>query len=207
MPPTSQIQMQTPPAELLPEHLRQPVERYHALVADMQATGKQVRDLARQLPNAEAADRQALAAALRDGKKDPGTAQADKVRAEQNDARRRLDGYQTAVADARRELEAAVVAARPDWSVTIADTVTEAEADYRDAVTELDRAHHRMATSRAVAAWLERFPHKPVLTLPNPSVAGTSWSQLIAAMADHGTARRPRSELALVDEKPPLDAA
>ena len=204
----SPINLETPPAELLPEHLRQPVEQYHRLVDEMQATGKQVRDLERRLPIAQAADRQALAAALRDGKKDPGTPEADKVKAEASEARRRFDGYQTAVSDARHDLEVAIIAARPDWSETIAGTVTAAQADYLAAVENLATAHQRMQTARSVARWLERFPHKPVLTVPDPTVGGERWSLLVADMRDHAQPRRPRAELTVVDEKlDPLDAA
>lgn len=208
MPPTSPMQLQTPPAEHLPEHLRQPAEKYHALVAAMAETGKQVRDLARQLPNAEAADRQALADALRAGQKDPGTPAADKVKADTDQARRRHDGYQTAVAQARRELEEAILAARPEWAEDLTLSLATTSADYLAAIDRLAEAHQRMQLARSVAAWLERFPHKPALTIPDPTVGGERWSLLVHDMRNHAQARQPRASLELVDEKPsPLDAA
>jgi len=183
----TQVQLQLPAEELLPAKLRKPVASYRRLEGELSTAIREARRAEQLIVTAELSDRQALADALRDGRADPGTPHTDKARTESQDRQRKLAGYRQAQADARAELEQAVLDIRDEWLEPLARETEAARSAYAEAVDQLARTRSRVDYLRAVNIWLNRFPHKPVLNLGDRQVAGQQWSLLLSALEDDAT--------------------
>ncbi|HWH36021.1 MAG TPA: hypothetical protein VNT56_11975, partial [Acidimicrobiales bacterium] len=91
-------------------------ETFVALHAEAGAAWQQVRDLEDDRRHALEADTNAYAAAIRQGKPDPGQKNVTKLDAELLKARRRSEALKVAVEDAEEELRSAVASHRTEWA-------------------------------------------------------------------------------------------
>ena len=139
-----------------PAAIAKPAKQYTELRARATEGAKQVVALEATRHAAIDADRQAHADAMRDGKPDPGTKNADALDAKVATATRELDGLVDATADTWREVKAAVV----EHSSTWAEKVRTAQAkDVAEGVAGLDTAKQaadRVAGHRGVLDYIDK---------------------------------------------------
>lgn len=182
-----------PPLDALPPAVRKPAEGYlSALTAWNEASAAlRALDTKPARNHAAALDNAALAAALADGKSDPGekaTAAHDK---RVHDAARRKRALASNVDAAAGELARAVADHRDTLAKAAVERCAAAEAAYRDAVDTFRAAAVEMMDSRRVADWpndLERRqPFGRPMRLPanvNRTGDSTQLADALAALAD-----------------------
>lgn len=182
-----------PPLEALPPAVRKAADAYlKALTAWTEASATLRALDTRPARNAAAAlDNAALAAALADGKPDPGEKHTAAHDRRVHDATRRKRALASNVDDAAGVLARAVTKHRDTLAKAAAERCAAAEATYRQAVESFRAAAVELMDSRRVADWpndLERRqPFGRPLRLPaNANRAGDSaqLADALAALAD-----------------------
>ncbi|HXH89519.1 MAG TPA: hypothetical protein VNI55_13055 [Gaiellaceae bacterium] len=143
------------PADALkwPE-LAKAVEERDRLLARHRDANAKLEALQVRAAEAEKADRQALAAALATGKKDPGTSAVEAVAAEIAAAKRELEALDLAVADAQNRIVDLVETRRDEWGADQQTHETDAARTYADAVTLLEQARANLEAARSLGVWM-----------------------------------------------------
>lgn len=174
---------------------------YARLSVENAATAAKLAELERRRPEAVEADRAAYAAAIRDGKPDPGTKAVDRLDAELVATRRRSEALAVAVATAQAELVATVEARRGPWGAAIDRQVAKDRDELAKAVEALAAARDKLAESLSLAGWLSRFPNKTAW-MPPAALAGVRgleapngdpypWALVLGALRRYGEPPAP----------------
>ena len=109
-------------------------------------------------PEVEAEDRKALAEAMRRNEADPGDAALQEHDAKIAGARREAEAAFLAAEGARRDLGEAIERVRPGWLGRRQERLDEARKAIGTAVEQLAAALDRFAEARAFAVWLADYP-------------------------------------------------
>ncbi len=151
---------------------------------------------------AEKADRQALAAALATGKKDPGTSALDAVAAEIAAAKRELEALDLAVADAQTRIVYLVETRRDEWGADQQTRETDAARTYADAVTLLEQSRANLEAARSLGVWMRdvtgskqgRTGHVARASFAGVLFGGeATFEQLVGALRQDVAAQQPKT--------------
>lgn len=140
---------------------------FHAEAAELRRLDAEQRDVGNRLHHlvtvkrdiAQAADREAYAAAVRAAEGDPGQPRTDEVNAEIDDLQRRYEALTLAVDLESADFHQRVVEHRADWVQLLNEHVEDARGRYAMAVDKLAEARRALAERRADAAWVAEFPN------------------------------------------------
>jgi hypothetical protein len=135
--------------------------RYRELVTRRQAAAGAVTRAEQARAAAVETDRDALATALRESKRDPGAGATESADVELAEARRILAGYDQAVAEEIEALVAIVHQHRPELVARNEAELEEAKRDADAALVELEVTLTRLAGARAALEWAEAFGEEP----------------------------------------------
>ena len=138
--------------------LRQAKAAYEGVVAEKRATSKRLEELAATRSAAIAADRAALAAAIRSGSERPDDTQVQAVDAEITAAQRDMEALELALDLAEQELVEVVSQHRKRWLRSAGEAVEKARAEYAAKVEVLAEARERVDEARALSRWIAGFP-------------------------------------------------
>jgi len=115
-------------------------------------------ELRRQLVEAEQADTWAHAAAIREGKPDPGTPATDAVKSAQAAVQRSVDALTVAVGQTEKELRSAVASERDAVLAAVESAVDARRATLRAAVDAWDESRTELAEAVALREYLADWP-------------------------------------------------
>jgi len=146
------------PVDLASSRFRE-IRRAEERIAKTEATLAQaierLEELRRDLPQAEASDRTALAAALVDGKSEP-VGKAEEIRAEIVRQERRVEALRLAAAEARSQIRKLVDEHRDSWLRQTRRKLVEAQRRYEASIAELEAAREGLGNEATLASWLDR---------------------------------------------------
>ena len=189
------------PATISNAKVAKAADEYARLRAELDAEQLRLINLDQARAEAEQADRDAFAAALRSGSDDPGTGAVEQADRAIASSRRRVEALEQAVADSRRALLSTIEAERPRWSDHLQAEATQAAATFASAVEALAAAHDRLTEATTVNNWLRSW--SPTARLKPPVVTGRvqalisrngsaePWPTVVAALRDHAQATTP----------------
>lgn len=130
------------------------------LAGDLDRTVAKIRELHDAQRDAEAKDRQAFAAAIKEGKKDPGTKHADKLAAEIHNAARRREALKVAITEQAAAITATIDQHRNEWRSEVEERLPASQDRLEAAVREVENARAEIQGLRSLADWLQE-PTKP----------------------------------------------
>ena len=136
------------------------VAKYTELNAKLDRTFEDVEWLRQEHAAAEQADREALAAALRTGEKEPGTAAVDKAAAKLRDAERLFAALQIAVEEQTRVIVAVVDEHRDTWTAEQRKRLDAARSGYLAELDRLEASHREFFAEQGRVSFLQHFPEK-----------------------------------------------
>ncbi len=140
--------------------LKATTEDFDRLRRDYDRTVQKIRELFNAQRDAEAKDNQALAAALREGRQDPGTKHSDKLAADLKNAERRRDGLQLALQEQAAVITARINEHRSAWRSEVSDRLPAAQNRLEAAVREVEAARGELQGLNGLVDWLQE-PSKP----------------------------------------------
>ncbi len=123
-------------------------------------------------------DRQAYAAALRDGGKDPGRKHADALEQALEAARRKAEALRLALQELDAERRTLIDKHREEWREEVEDRLPEARQDLRAALSQMQAARSHLHNLQGVVEWLAE-PARPFV----PSTAPPQNSSHIIGVA------------------------
>jgi len=147
-------EIQIPPILLASKTISAPVERVHDLERRLRAEEQTLQRAGHELEAARAEDRTALAQALVDGEKDPGTKATDKAQAKLETASRMAEALDEALRDARRELVDVIAAETPRLLQEAEQRLEQQRTAYADALDALATAHGELQAAAGTLGWL-----------------------------------------------------
>ncbi|MBB4663164.1 hypothetical protein [Conexibacter arvalis] len=196
--PMSSGPYQGPPPEVISHPLiADAVGGYLKARAEARAARQDVTELEHQLPNAEQADKEALADAIAAGRRDPGTKHADAHRAKIEQARRTAEAY--TVIEQRRlaDLQPVLDQGQEEWFAQATDDVRRLEAERISAIKMLAEVNNRLDHARSV--WnFARGGRYHALDVFKTQAGERTTVSVIGELLDHAkqpwpkTPRRPR---------------
>jgi hypothetical protein len=172
------------PKAIPSREVRKLAEEYVKLLSQEQLVGQQLRGLRARARLVGEQDAEALARSIRAGQEDPGPAAAKALKADTEDAERRLAGFQRAVDLAVRDLEEAVERSRADWSPKISRKVAEARRGFGQALDQLVAEAGNLATAIGMATWLHDFPSRKTFARPLSVPGVGSFEGVVAALRE-----------------------
>lgn len=142
------------------------------LAGDLEQTVAKIRELHDSQRDAEASDRQAFAAAIKEGKKDPGTKNADKLAADIRNAERRREALKVAITEQAAAITATIDEYRSEWRSEVSDRLPAAQDRLEAAVREVEAARAEIQGLRGLADWLQEpaKPYSPQAAAKNTNV-------------------------------------
>jgi DNA repair exonuclease SbcCD ATPase subunit len=129
---------------------------FDRLKADYERTVQTVRELFDSQRSAAEKDNQALAAALREGRADPGTKHADKLAADLKLSERRRDALQLALEQQARTIADTIDTHRGAWQGEVRERIPAAQQELEEAVRRVERARSQLTHLRGLDAWLQK---------------------------------------------------
>lgn len=147
---------------------------YQKHAAELRTLTAAARDLGAQREAATRADREALARAIREGKRDAGSAQVDRLEGELTKARRRIEALDLAVEAAQHDLGQAVERYRTEWLAEIEQRAAHERDDLRQAIERVRHAQAQLATTQSITGWASGFPTRAKLATGSARVPGLS---------------------------------
>lgn len=166
MPPLGHATIQIPDGDLLPPPVAAAADTYRRLQTERADARKRQTTLQRKVTTSERDARQAAAASLLAGD-DPDPDDTTQQAADELDAvTARLSALDQAIGMAEAALADAVTDTRPSWADDLTDRIEDVRDTYRATASKLVDQFDTYRTLAHAAAWLDRFPHKPVLTVP-----------------------------------------
>lgn len=165
-PRTGQVRYNAPDVEELGFEwpaLKAAVAALDRLAEDYRDTGHKIRELHDSRREAEGKDREAFAAAIQDGKKDPGTKHVDELEKALDAATRRRDALKVAIEQQARTVAETIGEHRSEWRSEVTDRLPAATTRLEVAVQEVEDARAELHRLRGLEAWLETpgEPYKP----------------------------------------------
>ncbi len=127
---------------------------------DFSQTEAETGRLAQGRGEAQDADRQAYASALRSGDKDPGSKHTDKLERSLEAARRKAEALRLALQDLDTERRTLIDKHREEWRSEVEDRLPEAREDLRAALSRMQATRSHLHQLQGVVAWLAE-PAKP----------------------------------------------
>ena len=103
-------------------------------------------------------DRDAYAAAIRAGRKDPGQLKTSKATEKVEAKRREVEALEAAATDAHNELVKEIEQHREAWSAKVAERIDERRAAVRSAIDAVVAANQALRDDLALSSWLDGFP-------------------------------------------------
>ena len=158
--------------------LQERVDEHQRLVRERKVTGTRIDVLIQEREKAAHADREALAQAIRDGKKEPSTSAVEKVEKEIAACNRRLEALDVALGHAEDDLIGCLDQHRDDWTDEARQVLDKARAAYAEHVEALATIRKNVSERFSLVYWLHNFPdndhtyrvrpsHVPGLTAPH----------------------------------------
>jgi hypothetical protein len=133
--------------------IKQAREQIAKSEAALAASRTRLEELRSVIPATEARDREALGAALVDGKNEP-TPEAEQLRTELAAEERRNDALQAAVERARGEIGRRVQQNKSGWYRLTLGDLTKAEGRYLAAIDELGAARDGLSDAASLLRWI-----------------------------------------------------
>lgn len=174
-PRTKAVTYDTPDVEALgfdwPE-LKAAVEDFNRLKADLERTASKVRELNESRQGAEDQDQRALAAAIREGKADPGEQHTAKVDAEIRNAERRRDALRLAIQEQAAAITSVIDEHRSKWRSEVSDRLPATQDRLEAAEREVAATRSELEGLHGLAEWLREpsKPYTPKEASPNTTV-------------------------------------
>jgi hypothetical protein len=137
------------------------------LGADFSQTEAEAGRLSQGRDEAQDADRQAYARALRSGDKDPGSKHFDKLERSLEAARRKAEALRLALQDLDTERRTLIDLHREEWRSEVADRLPEARQDLRAALSQMQAARSHLHQLQGVVGWLAE-PAQPFVPSTAP---------------------------------------
>lgn len=125
------------------------------LAGDLEETVAKVRELHDSKRDAERKDQEAYAAAIRDGKTDPGEKHAAKVDADIRNAERRRDALRIAIQEQAATITATIDEHRDTWRTEVSDRLPATQDRLSRAVAEVEAARAELQRLNGLADWLQ----------------------------------------------------
>jgi hypothetical protein len=174
-----------PDLEAIPSReVRKAGEEYVKLREQEQLVGQQLRDLRSRVGLADIEDTEQLARAIRSGSEDPGPTVSKQVRAEIEEAERRLAGFRRATDLAAGDLQEAVERTKADWAPKIEKKVVEARRGFGRALDQLGAEAANLATAIGMETWLHDFPSRKSFPRPLAVPGRGSFEGVVAALRE-----------------------
>jgi len=130
------------------------------LGADYSHTEAEIGRLSQGRAEAQDADRQAYARALRSGDKDPGSKHSDKLERSLEAARRKAEALRLALEELDTERRALIDEHRAEWRGEVEERLPKARKDLRAALSSMQAARSHLHHLEGVMEWLAE-PEKP----------------------------------------------
>lgn len=161
--PTGDITIQFPDDDLIPEAVADDAATYRRLHDERRAAYQRMQQLRGQIRAAEHTGDVELSEALLEGRQ-PTPPDVSKLEDELEQTSARLAAYERAITEARRRVVDVVAGVRDRWLDQITDRERQACADLNDQLKTIGDQVRHIDLLRRTALWLQRWPHKPVLT-------------------------------------------
>jgi hypothetical protein len=147
-----------PPEDRLWDEVKPKVAEYNKLVRDRKAAQHRLDQIARDRIKAELRDQAALAAALREGKPDPGNKAVKKLEKDEKETKRLLGALEEALLDVEAELAEAFEATKAGQHETVDAEIDAASQEYLDAIAAMQSARWKLAQAVSMKRFLNTFP-------------------------------------------------
>ncbi len=151
---------------------------------DYTQTEAEVGRLSQGRGEAQDADRQAYARALRAGDKDPGSKETDKLERSLEAARRKSEALHHALQELDAERRTLIDEHRAEWRGEVEDKLPKARKDLRAALSQMQAARSHLKHLEGVMEWLEApaKPFEPSAAPPRDSmhIIGVATTQQVA---------------------------
>ena len=146
-------------------------DEYDRLAADLADTRRRLNELARGRAEAERADRDLLAQAIRTGAKDPGSVEVTKIEERVKELERRQDGLMRAMSLIVSDMDRKVAEERAALLADVSERTELAEVAAREAMEAAISAVRHLADQRAHKVWVRDWPGtksaRPVIPVVN----------------------------------------
>lgn len=205
MRPTAVPTVLLPP--LMPPAVQKLAEQYLRLDAQRQTKGAELRRLRNTESTVQAQDVAAHAAALRDGKKDPGPTASAQHAAALAAAQREYNALSLAVSQLADDLRRTGVDHAETWRQQARTEGEKAQADYLAAIDALTDARERLVAARDVASLVDRLEDGGTMVYKRRQVGiGSLGNPAVVVAQLRDDAALPiittRSSYEYVDERP-----
>ena len=136
--------------------LEKAVEDFNRLKVDLDRTVAKVRELTEARRGAEDKDQRALAAAIREGKDDPGEQHVAKIDADIRNAERRRDALRFAIQEQAAVITATIDEHRSEWQHEVGSRIPKAQDRLSRAVAEVEAARGELRGLHGLSDWLQK---------------------------------------------------